>query len=121
PAPTLPRPTLCRLHRPPSLFFPNHTPPTALYTLSLHDALPICVHERRAAEVEHRPRHDAVRVDALELELLEPGLAAAAARAARRLEEHTSELQSLTNLVCRLLLEKKKTTAHRRGYRSARP
>src|SRR5258706_7266418 len=37
---------------------------------------------------------------------------------AQRSEEHTSELQSLTNIVCRLLLEKKKETAERRSYRS---
>src|SRR5262249_31893830 len=50
------------------------------------------------------------------------GTAPAADRAGRcaRSEEHTSELQSLTNLVCRLLLEKKKDT-HRHAYRATRP
>src|SRR5687767_15553162 len=98
--------------------------PTDLYTLSLHDALPIC-------DIDHRPgQHDAV----------EPALALMRRaeehcgphrvpereqwrRAVRqhdllherfeitvvlRSEEHTSELQSLAYLVCRLLLEKKK-------------
>src|SRR5262249_59844555 len=73
-------------------FFSNDPPPPEIYTLSLHDALPIS-----RQPPPSRP----------------PAPAAAGARAARasprsRSEEHTSELQSLTNLVCRLLLEKKK-------------
>src|SRR2546430_9790379 len=85
-------------------FFFNDTATTEIYTLSLHDALPIC-----------RERHP-VRAPA------GPGgaLEAAAVRRRGRLrgrtrlcrhlrsEEHTSELQSQSNLVCRLLLEKKK-------------
>src|SRR6266480_7952891 len=72
-------------------FFFNDTATTEIYTLSLHDALPIF----RALD----PRHLGVRVD----------FGAAAVGAAReRSEEHTSELQSHVNLVCRLLLEKKK-------------
>src|SRR5829696_3717690 len=68
-------------------FFFNDTATTEIYTLSLHDALPIywrVARERCFGDV--RPRCSQ-RV---------------------RSEEHTSELQSLTNLVCRLLLEKKK-------------
>src|SRR5438093_9905145 len=82
------------------LFFFNDTAPTEIYTLSLHDALPIC----------QRPvlRRAAARAAGLE----QPDAAARvhrrAARSRSRSEEHTSELQSLTNLVCRLLLEKKK-------------
>src|SRR5829696_10542265 len=68
-------------------FFFNDTATTEIYTLSLHDALPIPDLRRR------RPLHPARRLHA---------------RQGRRSEEHTSELQSLTNLVCRLLLEKKK-------------
>src|SRR5689334_25119381 len=73
------------------IFFFNDTSTTQIYTLSLHDALPIC---RR---VTARSRCVARR--------------AAGSRAARRprSEEHTSELQSQFHLVCRLLLEKKKT------------
>src|SRR3989442_6764905 len=76
-------------------FFFNDTATTEIYTLSLHDALPILT-----------PGHDAgakhVRVGR-----------AAGERAAQQLlhlrsEEHTSELQSRPHLVCRLLLEKKK-------------
>src|SRR5438477_13154695 len=77
-------------------FFFNDTATTEIYTLSLHDALPICVHcgglavgAAEGAEIDHpvcpRPRDDRSRS-----------------------EEHTSELQSHVNLVCRLLLEKKK-------------
>src|SRR5258708_8655511 len=73
-------------------FFFNDTATTEIYTLSLHDALPISLPGTvRAAAVPcprpawRRPRH--------------------------RSEEHTSELQSPDHLVCRLLLEKKKNTA----------
>src|SRR5438046_4987397 len=69
-------------------FFFDPPPPPQLYTLSLHDALPIWL--MLAHEDEHIRARD-------------PWLLAGA-----RSEEHTSELQSLTNLVCRLLLEKKK-------------
>src|SRR5437016_8911655 len=75
-------------------FFFNDTATTEIYTLSLHDALPIC---RRAAGRAWRERF---RPPALRA--VHPG------SNAPRSEEHTSELQSLTNLVCRLLLEKKK-------------
>src|SRR2546423_2691606 len=71
-------------------FFFNDTATTEIYTLSLHDALPIC--PRRGA-VGDKGRHPA-------------GCRGRARRL--RSEEHTSELQSLAYLVCRLLLEKKK-------------
>src|SRR6266853_6447394 len=73
------------------LFFFNATATTEIYTLSLHDALPISrccgrpkgiARDQRAMRSLPMPR--------------------------RRSEEHTSELQSQSNLVCRLLLEKKK-------------
>src|SRR3989442_15001099 len=70
-------------------FFFNDTATTEIYTLSLHDALPISVRQRdqhRQGRLEHQ-HHQDVRV---------------------RSEEHTSELQSRPHLVCRLLLEKKK-------------
>src|SRR2546430_9775068 len=91
-------------------FFFNDTATTEIYTLSLHDALPIyddggvvpapC--RRVVAEAPHAPGFG------------------------DRSEEHTSELQSQSNLVCRLLLEKKKTliTYHleqRRQQQSPRP
>src|ERR1019366_10531133 len=73
-------------------FFFNDTATTEIYTLSLHDALPIC--QWRACR-RRRPGHHA-------------------GRRGQRSEEHTSELQSLTNLVCRLLLEKKKNKTQRK-------
>src|SRR5260221_13173248 len=74
-------------------FFFNDTATTEIYTLSLHDALPISAHAARAPPAVPRL--------AAHLDLLHP------ARALRS-EEHTSELQSHSDLVCRLLLEKKK-------------
>src|SRR6266853_7036517 len=67
-------------------FFFNDTATTEIYTLSLHDALPICpcVYPGRSRSMPSW------------------------ARPTSRSEEHTSELQSQSNLVCRLLLEKKK-------------
>src|SRR5215208_6895496 len=71
------------------VFFFNDTATTEIYTLSLHDALPIsdaaAGARHRPAPLPGRPRHPL-----------------------RRSEEHTSELQSRGHLVCRLLLEKKK-------------
>src|SRR5690349_24458471 len=72
-------------------FFFNDTATTEIYTLSLHDALPILLRRLRSGlaagdrerQAERRRRRD-------------------------RSEEHTSELQSRRDLVCRLLLEKKK-------------
>src|SRR5947209_9738893 len=94
---------------------------TEIYTLSLHDALPICglaaqvyclVHGRparhpAALRTRHLPRRLGGRPQLARLG--RRGLAPAErARAAARSEEHTSELQSRQYLVCRLLLEKKK-------------
>src|SRR5438445_13148393 len=81
-------------------FLFNDTAITQIYTLSLHDALPIYAETRPLqrdghAKAEHA---DLVRV-------LDPRKLAADLRS----EEHTSELQSRQYLVCRLLLEKKKT------------
>src|SRR5947209_20183696 len=81
-------------------FFLNHAPTTEIYTLSLHDALPILRHAKNGS-LPHakyhysRTRHSNRRMG--------NGLLLSA-----RSEEHTSELQSRQYLVCRLLLEKKK-------------
>src|SRR2546423_11479825 len=85
-------------------FFFNDTATTEIYTLSLHDALPILnqphVRSRaRRAGLDSHTRDEVVdgarhRIDR------------------NRSEEHTSELQSLAYLVCRLLLEKKKNRPH---------
>src|SRR5439155_26761807 len=74
-------------------FFFNDTAPTEIYTLSLHDALPICGRFHSRA----RGRGSGVQ-----------GLVRLSRKHLRRSEEHTSELQSRGHLVCRLLLEKKK-------------
>src|SRR5256885_4069422 len=73
-------------------FFFNDTATTEIYTLSLHDALPICPWTGQSC----CPRHV-------------PCAGWPSAPWWWRSEEHTSELQSPCNLVCRLLLEKKKT------------
>src|SRR5438093_2590087 len=79
------------------VFF-NDTPTTEIYTLSLHDALPIS-----AARGPDQGNHHAGEEPNAPQRL--PGRWR---KRQTRSEEHTSELQSLTNLVCRLLLEKKK-------------
>src|SRR3712207_8367439 len=84
-------------------FFFNDTATTEIYTLSLHDALPICA-QRRCLARAHGPSGHA-RADLVRAAL--PGPRRRAGAAARS-EEHTSELQSRQYLVCRLLLEKKK-------------
>src|SRR5438045_8374839 len=90
-------------------FFYNETAPPQIYPLSLHDALPISRDCRsswavalpaRVSPAARRPR-------------------SARARSSRS-EEHTSELQSLRHLVCRLLLEKKKINLYR-GSSSSTP
>src|SRR6266496_6472926 len=75
-------------------FFFNDTATTEIYTLSLHDALPIS---------SWRPRST-------------PACAIGFRTKTTRSEEHTSELQSRRDLVCRLLLEKKKTKIAQKIY-----
>src|SRR3712207_7921601 len=91
------------------IFFFNDTATTEIYTLSLHDALPIYLEER---EVPGR------RPDLLDVRRAEALLAGGQPvvrspllpQEIGRSEEHTSELQSRQYLVCRLLLEKKNQT-----------
>src|SRR2546426_12651609 len=85
-------------------FFFNDTATTEIYTLSLHDALPISPFARSGSS-----RGDAAP---LALALVAGGTGGGGAGA--RSEEHTSELQSPCNLVCRLLLEKKKKSKHQK-------
>src|SRR5260370_36518369 len=82
------------------LFFFNDTATTEIYTLSLHDALPI---SSGSAYFEARMAHFMSYGRAMGLFAVVVLL-----KCAIRSEEHTSELQSHLNLVCRLLLEKKK-------------
>src|SRR3712207_9288728 len=91
-------------------FFFNDTATTEIYTLSLHDALPICAVARRPAH-GLRPgdlRHGGGRLDRGRGYRRPRQAQAGRGDRARRSEEHTSELQSRQYLVCRLLLEKKK-------------
>src|SRR2546430_13257703 len=81
-------------------FFFNDTATTEIYTLSLHDALPIL---DRLREHDRGGRAVARDVRGLRGDLLQHLRAHVLVRS----EEHTSELQSQSNLVCRLLLEKK--------------
>src|SRR2546427_13046875 len=77
-----------------SFFFFNDTATTEIYTLSLHDALPISLASRS-------PSPSAMGMPSTSRRSTPPA-------SSTRSEEHTSELQSQSNLVCRLLLEKKK-------------
>src|SRR5256885_12252810 len=105
-------------------FFLNDTAPTEIYTLPLHDALPIYLnfmwvedsrldrlhdqHPLQHSTVnEGNPEKRLVSVFARLAEILEAGMFS---HLFDRSEEHTSELQSPCNLVCRLLLEKKNRT-----------
>src|SRR5256885_10562019 len=91
-------------------FFFNDTATTEIYTLSLHDALPIYRDLALARGMARlRLRRHLPRV--LEAHGERRALLR---RSAKRSEEHTSELQSPCNLVCRLLLEKKKNWTYRR-------
>src|SRR3989440_6861632 len=80
-------------------FFFNDTATTEIYTLSLHDALPISSYEVKDGQLVFT-RSLVQRAATIPVE--------------KRSEEHTSELQSRSDLVCRLLLEKKKF-----GYKCA--
>src|SRR5688572_32732045 len=80
------------------LFFFNDTATTEIYTLSLHDALPIS--RADLGPGRRRPGRSGDPVGARPRRAVAGGVV--------RSEEHTSELQSQSNLVCRLLLEKKK-------------
>src|SRR5947207_8162067 len=82
-----------------SFFFFNDTATTEIYTLSLHDALPIWCARQRQRRRDQSEEDGGVSRGERETP------------PSSRSEEHTSELQSHSDLVCRLLLEKKKTSA----------
>src|SRR5690606_41896657 len=99
-----------------AFLFIHHPATASTYTLSLHDALPISILVEHGsvqlwdapysvAREMRRREHEEL---AEERERLKAERDRTAQRLARRSEEHTSELQSRENLVCRLLLEKKK-------------
>src|SRR5262245_62582526 len=90
---------------PPSIFFFfNDTAPTAIYTLSLHDALPISRSRPTGRSTSPTSRTSTSRPSRSGRSRGSGGRPTSPSRS----EEHTSELQSLRHLVCRLLLEKKK-------------
>src|SRR2546430_6947086 len=80
-------------------FFFNDTATTEIYTLSLHDALPISTGSTCSSKASGKSSTTASAAGAWRCSARWPS---------KRSEEHTSELQSQSNLVCRLLLEKKK-------------
>src|SRR3712207_7117763 len=97
------------------LFFFNDTATTEIYTLSLHDALPISAHPAPDSPDHHEARRVGVRHGAEKHTVHDRERGGRGAdperdHQHRRSEEHTSELQSRQYLVCRLLLEKKKNT-----------
>src|SRR5690606_41353215 len=100
----------------PVLLFSKDTATTEIYTLSLHDALPIYAQvDQRVGprQLQNHEQDQAQQGDDAQLDdqaRLEPVL---------RSEEHTSELQSRENLVCRLLLEKKKNIKRHSDARTA--
>src|SRR5690606_40199187 len=110
-------------HLSPPCSFSNHPATTEIYTLSLHDALPISRSRVRRRWRQRPPGRDRA--------IAPPGSGARSRRrrpagsrrfrmAAARLlrsEEHTSEFQSRENLVCRLLLEKKKKKTKTKEHR----
>src|SRR5258708_21954708 len=97
-------------------FFFNDTATTEIYTLSLHDALPIYLRPEWFIAADtvgitagtSTPDEVIDRVDQHIRALAAKAKPLCASREAERSEEHTSELQSPDHLVCRLLLEKKK-------------
>src|SRR5436190_15775472 len=92
-----------------SFFFFNDTTTPEIYTLSLHDALPISPSGGPRLE---RPFHFCTAPGQLTTTVSGSGLALRSedfSNRTRRSEEHTSELQSHSDLVCRLLLEKQKS------------
>src|SRR5690625_7017415 len=99
------------------VFFVNGTAPSVIYTLSLHDALPIC-------NMCSGPWLARLRLPQLPVSFSRSACSASSEASVPRSEEHTSELQSRGHLVCRLLLEKKKrnktggTTKARQTYAS---
>src|SRR2546426_11001244 len=96
-----------RFARGPVFFFFNDTATTEIYTLSLHDALPI------SSGTTTRPARSSGGGTSRPLASRDGRGSGITSGPSARSEEHTSELQSPCNLVCRLLLEKKKCQAPR--------
>src|SRR5437660_4381984 len=101
------------------------TATTEIYTLSLHDALPIWLSQSRAVAVRFYLARKGVTPARMAAKgygasgYIAPNGTAAGRAQNRRSEEHTSELQSRGHLVCRLLLEKKKEK-HKKNNKNER-
>src|SRR5258708_21984367 len=105
-------------------FFFNDTATTEIYTLSLHDALPICTSRQSASvpgKLLMRSGYCSVTIELTSVQVVKVVGVLVSERSVvvilDRSEEHTSELQSPDHLVCRLLLEKKK---HQRSLQTPR-
>src|SRR2546430_12721567 len=103
-------------------FFFNDTATTEIYTLSLHDALPIYQNLAKPSALDRHAHGRATE------NCMGCGVRASPSRQiastslnTARSEEHTSELQSQSNLVCRLLLEKKNKQIHKTAHIEAQP
>src|SRR5947199_1008241 len=95
-----------------TVFVVDNTGPTEISTLSLHDALPISAAKAAPTSAEKDADFRKRQLESGKARDKEANAAQEAAQKKQncaRSEEHTSELQSLRHLVCRLLLEKKKT------------
>src|SRR2546422_8061599 len=106
-------------------FFFNDTATTEIYTLSLHDALPISDgkrsvggHPRRTRSAASTMARSFASATLAELTGVSAKVAKPQSGVSSRSEEHTSELQSRLHLVCRLLLEKKKKRSQERPHPS---
>src|SRR2546429_6865524 len=96
-------------------FFFNDTATTEIYTLSLHDALPICHQPAKGGRT--RPSWHSNPSTGPRSRATPQSLRASSCSSCRS-EEHTSELQSRLHLVCRLLLEKKNDVSFSTDYPS---
>src|SRR5258708_19299639 len=96
-----------------SFFFFNDTATTEIYTLSLHDALPISKNPTVTAQIAFFREGAGSGLSSFPRAVL---LGLSGQGFAGRSEEHTSELQSPDHLVCRLLLEKKKKQLQHRSH-----
>src|SRR5256885_3516192 len=102
-----------------TFFFFNDTATTEIYTLSLHDALPIFSAQEQQRAPAVRDAHAPELLAHPEVQAL--GVGKSYDNPNERSGEHTSELQSPCNLVCRLLLEKKKKSDQRQPNSAVSP
>src|SRR3712207_9305348 len=100
----MPRSTACTCTSVSMCFF-NDTATTEIYTLSLHDALPICPYQH--TDCQQRMAKSLIHFLPTLILFFNPMIIFHSFIPSSRSEEHTSELQSRQYLVCRLLLEKK--------------